>query len=82
MLDFAQKKIHPEKYWLIHSWKSLLGAKIKHNTNLFSCTYFSGLQASKDCIRLGYGINDVGFGFSKHTIGQLSDIGSINEIPQ
>jgi len=64
--DFPNKKIVPGKYWLSHSLDSILGNDTKHNTNLFSCTYFSGLQASGRSIKLGYGINDVDFGFSTH----------------
>ena len=70
-LDFTRKKIRPGKYWLIHSFQSLWGSKTKHNMNLFSATYFSGLQASSDSIRLGYGVNDVESGFSKHQPEEL-----------
>jgi len=69
--DFGKKTITPGKYWLVHSIRSLLGSRIKHNTNLFSCTYFSGLQIAHKSIKLGYGINDVGFGFSRHDFGDL-----------
>ena len=57
--------------WLAHSHGSLLGSEVKHNTNLFSCTYFSGLQASDTGITLGYGVNDVDFGFSTYRHGEL-----------
>ena len=43
---------------MVHSPESLLGSAVKHNTNLYSCTYFSGLQASDSGIALGYGINE------------------------
>lgn len=69
--DFGKKTITPGKYWLVHSLISLLGSRVKHNTNLFSCTYFSGLQIASKSIKLGYGINDVGFGFSSHDFGDL-----------
>ncbi|MBW2998472.1 class I SAM-dependent methyltransferase [Candidatus Woesearchaeota archaeon] len=62
--DFQKKKIKINKSSLVHSYGSLLGDKIKHNTNLFSCTYFSGLQVRNNKLFLGYGINDVSFGFS------------------
>jgi hypothetical protein len=71
VLDFNKKKIRSGKYWLVHSLKSLLGSKVKHNLNLFSCTYFSGIQVSSDSIKLGYGVNDVSYGFSSHTFGVL-----------
>lgn len=66
MLDFNKKYIKAGRYWLAHSFKSLFGSKIKYNTNLFSCTYFSGIQASDDSIKLGYGINDVNYCFSSY----------------
>ncbi len=69
--DFERKKVIPGKYWLSHSMQSILGSDIKHNSNLFSCTYFSGLQASNGSIKLGYGINDTGFGFSAHNLNEL-----------
>jgi hypothetical protein len=52
--------------WMVHSPESLLGSAVRHNDNLFSCTYFSGLQASEAGVALGYGINDVEFGFSRY----------------
>ncbi len=57
--------------WIAHSPESILGSAVKHNTNLFSCTYFSGLQASDSGITLGYGVNDVDFGFSTYGLGEL-----------
>jgi hypothetical protein len=57
--------------WIAHSSDSLLGSEVKHNTNLHSCTYFSGLQASDAGIALGYGINDVSFGFCRYGHGEL-----------
>lgn len=71
VFDFKNKKIRAGKFWLIHSLKSLLGSRPKHNTNLLSCTYFSGIQASPGCIRLGYGINDLETGFSAHATDDL-----------
>jgi len=64
VLDFEEMTISPGKYWLVHSLKSMFGAKIKTNTNLFSSTYFSGIQTFNETIKLGYGVNDVDFGFS------------------
>jgi len=71
--DFNNKKIKYSKKWLIHSFRSLLGSKIKHNTNLFSCTYFSGLQVFNDNVMLGYGINDTEEDFSEFKIKELVD---------
>ena len=51
---------------MVHSRDSVQGSGVKHNSNLLSCTYFSGLQASDSGITLGYGINDVDFGFSSY----------------
>ena len=70
-LDFSNKQIKTGKHWLVHSFKSLFGSRIKHNTNLLSCTYFSGIQVSDSSIKLGYGINDIEFGFSNHKLGEL-----------
>lgn len=47
---------------IVLSWKR------EHNTNLLSCTYFSGIQAFNNHIKLSYGINDVDFQFSKYNI--------------
>jgi len=50
---------------LIHSFRSLLGSKLKHNKNLISCTYFSGInRIAENKYVVGYGINDVNFSFS------------------
>jgi len=70
-LDFGNTSVTAGEDWMIHSPESLLGSAVKHNTNLFSCTYFSGLQASDSGIALGYGINDVDFGFSSYGLGVL-----------
>ena len=70
--NFKNKEIVIGKDWLAHSLGSMLGNRIKHNTNLFSCTYFSGIQAANDVIKLGYGVNDVEFAFSKHKLRELS----------
>src|SRR5690606_23130044 len=56
---------------LIHSYASLLGARVKHNKNLISCTYFSGLDFIGDQVILGYGINDVSFGLAMLNPSQL-----------
>jgi hypothetical protein len=63
-LDTAERAVTLADTWMAHSPQSLLGNAVKHNSNLFSCTYFSGLQASSSGLSLGYGINDVDFGFS------------------
>lgn len=71
VLDPKNAKIEAGRDWLIHSLRSLLGAKKKHNTALLSCTYFSGLQISQGSVRLGYGVNDVTYGFSKINLEHL-----------
>jgi len=70
-LDLAANTVTPGKHLLVHSYESMLGDPVKHNPNLFSCTYFSGIQTSGRTIRLGYGINDVDYGFSRHDVGDL-----------
>ncbi len=70
-LDLADMAVTASDVWIAHSPESLRESEVKHNTNLFSCTYFSGLQASEAEITLGYGINDVDFGFSTWAPGEL-----------
>jgi len=65
---FDTKTITQGKHWLVHSIKSMLGNRIKTNANLFSCTYFSGLQVEGDIVKLGYGVNDVVCGFARSSV--------------
>jgi hypothetical protein len=51
--------------YLIHSLKSLWGASVRHNKNLWSCTYFSGFMSTPKSFVLGYGINDLTYGFAE-----------------
>ena len=69
--DFRTRSVSAGKKWLVHSLSSLHGNRTKHNTNLFSCTYFSGLQTNGSTVRVGYGINDVDWGFSIYKRGEL-----------
>ena len=71
MFDFHQREIRKGKCWLVHSLRSLLGCLPKHNTNLLSCTYFSGLQINKNRLLLGYGVNDVKACFSSHKLTEF-----------
>lgn len=57
--------------YIFHSLKSLMGAKKKHNDNLISCSYFSGLSMRDDEILLAYGVNDVDFCFSEISYKRL-----------
>ncbi|NLP84325.1 hypothetical protein HF576_10720 [Microbacterium sp. CFH 90308] len=43
---------------LIHSWTSMRPQWRRHNPNLISATYFSGLSVAGDSFILSYGIND------------------------
>jgi len=70
-LDFNKKKVNIENKYIIHSFLSLFGSEIKHNKNLLSCTYFSGLQIIDNEVILGYGINDVDYGFSKYKLNEI-----------
>ncbi len=45
--------------FLAHDIKSLFGSKEKHNKNLISCSYFSGLCWNDDSLLVSYGINDL-----------------------
>lgn len=53
------------KKYIFHSIGSLCGSKTKHNPNLLSCTYFSGLSLYGSKILMSYGINDIDFNFSE-----------------
>jgi hypothetical protein len=53
------------KKYIFHSLGALCGSKTKHNPNLFSCTYFSGLSFHNSKILMSYGINDIDFNFSE-----------------
>jgi hypothetical protein len=57
--------------YLAHSPRALLGDRVRHNPNLQSCTYFSGLIVSDDRAILGYGINDVAAGFAEMPLSVL-----------
>ena len=72
-LDVREGSVQPLGPWLTHSLSSLLGSRTKHNTNLFSCTYFSGIQAVPGGVQLGYGVNDVDWGFASIPFGIRSD---------
>lgn len=52
---------------LIHTRGSLLGSWPKHNPNLISCTYFSGISNQGGELVLSYGINDLTCNFSSVT---------------
>ncbi|MCP4397976.1 MAG: PqqD family protein [bacterium] len=71
VLNLDKLKVTMSDSWMAHSPESLLGNERKHNTNLFSCTYFSGLQVSASGLTLGYGINDVDFGFSTYPMKEF-----------
>lgn len=56
---------------LAHSGASLLGERPKHNKNLLSCTYFSGLSIENDTALISYGVNDLRAGFAEVTTTSL-----------
>ncbi|WP_033956545.1 hypothetical protein [Psychroserpens jangbogonensis] len=51
--------VKTNRHCIIHSLKSLLGAKYKFNKNLISCTYFSGIHRFGENLIISYGINDI-----------------------
>lgn len=55
----CDRKIVLSKHYLSHSFFSLFGVRKKHNKNLLSCSYFSGLDIVNNEIIVSYGINDV-----------------------
>lgn len=56
---------------LIHDRRSLFGSWRKHNPNLISCTYFSGIARNGDDVILSYGINDLTYEFASVSEGFL-----------
>jgi len=56
---------------LAHSPRALLGARTRHNRNLLSCTYFSGLILGDGRAVLGYGVNDLAAAFAEMPAGAL-----------
>jgi len=56
---------------LVHSARSMLGSRTKHNRHLLSCTYFSGLAIEDGRALLAYGVNDVDFGFAELPLEML-----------
>lgn len=50
---------------LIHSVRAALPRSGRHNPNLLSATYFSGLTRDDDDVLLGYGINDIDFSIAR-----------------
>ncbi|MEM9305277.1 MAG: hypothetical protein AAGE01_24425 [Pseudomonadota bacterium] len=64
LFDFERRAITLDDEWLVHSLASMAGSPIKHNTHLHSCTYFSGIQVVGGETVVGYGVNDVDYGFA------------------
>ena len=64
-----QIEVSPRR--LCFSRRALLGQFPKHNRNLLSCTYFSRLQVEGGFAVLGFGINDVRFGFCEIRMDEL-----------
>ena len=68
----AELDIHPSALLtrispvrLIHSYRDSLPGRPRHNPNLISATYFSGLEAREGSYLLSYGINDLRFGIAE-----------------
>jgi len=59
LITGTNPQIKANKQIVIHSLKSVLGAKHKFNKNLISCTYFSGIHRFGENLILSYGINDI-----------------------
>ena len=73
--DFDSRTVKFGGNWFSHSEESLYGHEKKHNDKLFSCTYFSGIQVIDESVVIGYGINDVDYGFSAHPLAEYIDNG-------
>lgn len=61
VVDLRESRAIIGKYPMLHSLAALLGSKVRHNPNLLSCTYFSGMVIKENNAYVTYGINDVGF---------------------
>ena len=55
--------VHPDR--LIHSLRDARPRRGAHNPNALFVTYFSGLTPCDDGYLVGYGINDVDYGFAR-----------------
>lgn len=66
-----QPQLIASNKYVIHSLKSLFGAKHKFNRFLISCTYFSGIHILKNKAIISYGINDVSWKIAKINISRL-----------
>lgn len=60
-------------FYLVHSFRSLLGSRRKLNKNLLSCTYFSGIDSAGGKLVVSYGVNDDGYGFASFDLGELRE---------
>jgi len=49
---------------LVDSLEGLIDSEPKYNNKLYSCTYFSGISTIDDNLVVGYGINDLYYGFA------------------
>jgi hypothetical protein len=72
--DREGQTLVPGRRYLAHSLKSLLGDSPRHNPNLLSCTYFSGLAVAGDRAVLAYGVNDVSAAFAEVPLRELGFI--------
>jgi hypothetical protein len=59
----ASVRVHPDR--LIHSLRDARPRRGAHNPNALFVTYFSGLTLRDDRYLIGYGINDVDYGFAQ-----------------
>ena len=65
ILDLEAQTARWAKTPWFHSFRALLGDDVRHNPNLLSCTYFSGLSIYGQNMIVSYGINDVGFAIAE-----------------
>jgi hypothetical protein len=72
-LNEKQARVKSYNRFLAHSARAILGSKIKHNPNLFSCTYFSGMSLSGSNALVSYGINDVDFSVAEVPLSAWPD---------
>ena len=78
--DFENLSVTLGQHWWAHSPESLAGSVVKHNNNLFSCSYFSGIHIKDGEVMLGYGINDVDCGFAKMPLREFIGLDAMANI--
>ncbi len=65
VVDLPNKRLHIGSSFWFHNLRALRGGQPRHNPNLLSCTYVSGLTRMGFDFVVSYGINDVDFALAQ-----------------